>query len=304
MGLNHTDRLDSGHSSMPFALLHKQLSQQLEPAAVAWVENTLIQVATEPDDKSWISAFGQVARKVGKANLRISLIDQRSADSICPGWRIVYWSTDQAARALLLLERLNRNSFDTAQGLLKTLLGSADVAEQIAIYQSLPLLRGAEHYCEIAREGVRSSITAVFNAIALRNPYPARYFDEPAWNQMVLKALFENSPLSWIEGLDQRANPTLARMLTDYAHERWAANRRVDPQLWRSVGPFVEADMVVDLTRLLAQSEPAQQEAAALACEQSSVAQPLLEQRPDLKRRLRSGQLTWDSLGTYAKPNL
>ena len=90
-------------------------------------------------------------------------------------------------------------------------------------------------------------------------------------------------------------------MLTDYAHERWAANRRVDPQLWRSVGPFVEADMVADLNRLLNQAEPAQQEAAALACEQSPVAQPLLDQRPDLKRRLRSGQLTWDSLGAYAR---
>ena len=67
----------------------------------------------------------------------------------------------------------------------------------------------------------------VFEAVAHRNPYPARHFDESAWNHLVLKALFIGSTLAPIEELDARANPTLMRMLCDYAHERWAAGRTI-----------------------------------------------------------------------------
>ena len=76
-------------------------------------------------------------------------------------------------------------------------------------------------------------MTAVFNAVALNNPYPSEYFDNQAWNQMVLKALFVGSPLSQIHGLEQRANPQLAQMLDDYANERQAAKRSVAPSLWQ-----------------------------------------------------------------------
>ena len=57
---------------------------------------------------------------------------------------------------------------------------------------------------------------------------------------MVLKALFVDSALAPITGLDERANPELARILIDYARERWAAGRPVTPELWRPVKPFME----------------------------------------------------------------
>jgi hypothetical protein len=64
---------------------------------------------------------------------------------------------------------------------------------------------------------------------------------------MVLKALFVGSTLGPIIGLDLRANAALARMLSDYAHERWSAGRPVSPELWRCVGPFASGPLLADL---------------------------------------------------------
>jgi hypothetical protein len=47
------------------------------------------------------------------------------------------------------------------------------------------------------------------------------------FNQMVLKALFNNVPLARIVGLADRANNELARMANDYAAERRAAGRAI-----------------------------------------------------------------------------
>ena len=106
---------------------------------------------------------------------------------------------------------------------------------------------------------------AVFEAVAHRNPYPSEQFAENRWNHMVLKALFVGSTLHPIQGLDERANPPLARMLCDYAHERWAAGRPVSPELWRCVGPHADAEALADLQRVLATGDASERKAAALA---------------------------------------
>ena len=54
----------------------------------------------------------------------------------------------------------------------------------------------------------------------------------------MLKALFVDAALHPIVGLDARANPTLARMLLDFADERRAAGRPVPAELWRCTLPF------------------------------------------------------------------
>jgi hypothetical protein len=99
---------------------------------------------------------------------------------------------------------------------------------------------------------VRSAVKPVFEAVAHRSPYPSEFLDEPAWNQMVLKALFIGSELAPLQGLDERANPELAEVLLDYAHERWAAGRPVSPELWRCVGPFAQERALEDLERVVA----------------------------------------------------
>jgi hypothetical protein len=112
--------------------------------------------------------------------------------------------------------------------------------KQSALYQSLPIMPYPKELTQRAAEGVRSNITSVFDAVAHHNPYPADYMDDDAFNQIVLKALFVGSPLYKIQGLDRRANRKLAKMLIEYAHERWSAGRVISPELWRPVGPFID----------------------------------------------------------------
>jgi hypothetical protein len=140
---------------------------------------------------------------------------------------------------------------------------------------------------------------AIFEAIAHRSPFPAENFSEERWNHMVLKALFIGSTLHPIQGLDRRGNPTLAGILRDYAHERWAAGRPVTPELWRCMGPFAEGDMVDDLAKLAKSADRRERGAAALALSASrdGRAAELLSRLPDEAAMVKAGRLSWNSLG-------
>ena len=140
---------------------------------------------------------------------------------------------------------------------------------------------------------------AVFEAVAHRNPYPREQFDQNRWNQMVLKALFVDSTLWPIQGLDERANFELAQMLCDYAHERWAAHRKVSPELWRCVGRFATGDMVEDLRKVLNSDAETERKAGALALADSPAeeAKEILKSAADLVDQIENATLYWDGLG-------
>lgn len=181
---------------------------------------------------------------------------------------------------------------------IESLFNSAEMNEQVALYGSLPLLAFPESWTLRTAEGIRSNIGVVLEAIMLHNPYPAKNLDEAAWNQLVMKAFFTDKPVHRIEGLDERANITLARILVDYARERRAAGRRMDPMLWRMVGPFITETNFPDIERTWYSELHAEREAAALACSISNYgpAQALLNTRPEVKTDIAAGNLTWETV--------
>jgi hypothetical protein len=73
--------------------------------------------------------------------------------------------------------------------------------------------------------------------MATDNGYPVRHFDDIAWRQLVMKALFIEAPLWRVWGLDARLSPELARMALDFVEERRSAGRPVPPELWLCLGP-------------------------------------------------------------------
>jgi hypothetical protein len=279
----------------PAQLLRDRVAAQLPEDAAAWLAQACSRVAAGTDRELFV-AIGQVARRVGREPLRLDADDRRAAAAARTGWDPRGWTLDQAARVLLLLSgTLDGAAF---QRRLDTLCAAADVGELVAFYRGLPLYPDARRHVRRAAEGVRSNMRVVFEAVAHRNPYPAENFDAGAWNQMVLKALFVGAPLHPIVGLDARANDELARMLCDYAHERWAAARPIAPELWRCVGPFAVGARLEDFRRLLDRGSATERRAAALALTRSPdpAARVLLDAHPELAHAARAGDLDWETL--------
>jgi hypothetical protein len=278
------------------SLLRHWLAGLAVPAQT-WLDDRVQQISAGAL-RLFFATYSAAPRYTGRAELVLGESARAAAQAVRPGWQPRDWSLDQVGRAYVLLALPAHDAESHAQTL-RTLAASAELRELIALYRSLPLLPHAAQHRALAVEGVRSNMMAIFNAVALDNPYPAEQFEPLAWNQLVLKAVFLGSPLYRIQGLDQRANAPLARMLIDYAHERWAAGRSITPELWRVVGPFASGQMLRDLPRALQDGDPLQQEAAALALSQSPAeeAAALLAQRPDLQERIGRKALSWDEVG-------
>ena len=214
--------------------------------------------------RSFFLSVSAAGRHVGKEPLDLDAAQRDRADAARPGWKPGNWTSEQAARALLAVS-LPHPDVDAYVDLLRRCFETADLNEQVALYQALPLLPHPEAHVARCTEGIRTNMTAVFCAVAHENPYAKEQLAESAWNQMVLKALFVGVPLHPIDGLDRRGGPALARMLCDYAHERWAAGRPVSPELWRCVGPYADEEAAADLGRALEDGGERSRWAAALA---------------------------------------
>jgi hypothetical protein len=156
------------------------------------------------------------------------------------------WTLDQLVRLDILMQ------LDAAN--IDSLFETAEMQEAVALTRSLPFLPNPSTYLLRATDAVRSNMGPVFDAIAFGNTYPKDYFSEAAWNQLVLKCIFNDKAIHLIIGLDERSNQDLANTLSDFAHERWAAERRVPSQVWRLVPRFMNETLQADIEKL-AQSE-------------------------------------------------
>ncbi len=283
-------------SDNPSELIHGWLNRQLAEPAEQWLRAQLAKLAEEPTERGLQIALGMTPRRLGKDDLALSQDDLAAAAAARPGWDPRGWSVDEAARILILVRAGGRGPAFAKR--FTDLCHTADAGEAIALYRGLPLYPDAELLEDQAAEGVRSNMRGTFEAVAHRNPYPRERFDENRWNQMVVKALFIGSTMQPIQGLDERANPTLAKILCDYAHERWAAGRPIAPELWRCVGPFARGAALEDLKRAAEASDATSRKAAALALAASPApeAKASLAALGELASAVESGGLSWESL--------
>lgn len=286
------------------AYLAKLLKTRLKPEGHAWLVQQAEALAQGAPDKTLFLAFSQAVRHSGKAALAPTPEESAEARALVAGWDLSDWTCDVAARAYLMASLPDGSDTSKVPGALdpaKRLLAvhqTADLGEHVALVKALFLAPRCEDAMHIAREGLRSNMRSVFAGITSRNPYPALYFDELAFNQMVVKCLFVDLPLREITGLDGRLNPTLRQILVDLAHERWAAERPVSGEMWRCVGPFADAKGREGMLKALTSATPSEARGAALGlmADTNGNGPAILQSKaPEWAKAIREGKLTWEN---------
>lgn len=281
-------------------LFEKILQQNISAEGFSWLKD---RTSSIQNTNHFNTTFVTAPRKTGKQSLRIDHTLLEEINNIRPGLNISTWTTDRLARVWLLLQ-LNEKEKDTYFITIENLFKAAEVNELVALYSSLPLLAYPEIWAPRCSEGIRSNIADVLAAIMCNNPYPYENLGEAAWNQLVLKAFFTDKPINEIIGLDKRANENLAHTLSDYAHERWAAHRDVNPLLWRCVGPFLNDRLLPDIQKLLSSTNETEKEAAALALHSSNFAPAQNVLPANFKSAIENGTLSWDVLAQKMNHNV
>ena len=167
-------------------LIYKWLANQVD---CHWLDQQLDKVSSATGlQETLFTSIGLAPRKVGKVDLQLTEADMVEANRLSAGWDPTDYSVDLAARLCLLLRAAEHGA--QFEAVFDFLWRTADVAEQVAFYRGLSLYPNPERYLWRATDGCRTNIKGVFEAIAHRNPYPAQHFDEVAFNQLCLKALF------------------------------------------------------------------------------------------------------------------
>lgn len=295
--------IDQDKKSRAVAFLKEVIEEQWNEKEKKWITQQQEKLSTNFESRTFYMTFSFASRFVRKSDINLSSQQLAEARDILKGYQPEYWNLLEFVRAYFLLKLPAEDEVSYVSQLTR-LYETADVEEQVSLYKALPFYSYPEKIAERCAEGIRTNITDVFDAIALHNPFPANFLDQNAWNQMVLKAVFMKRPLYKIYGADQRANAELARMLVDFAHERWAAARLVSPELWRFVGPFLTKKDILDVQKVIS-GKTLDRQAGLLACSESNLPElkDLLNQFSEIKKEIEANTLTWDILGKKVESN-
>lgn len=182
------------------------------------------------DASNFTVVYAGAGRRLGAARAELSAAEVEglsdAALTVPAGWSLA-----ELGRAALLVKLCEVLAPEAQPAFVAQQFKTGDNEERAALLKALPLLPAPERYLELAIDACRTHVQSVFEAISCENAYPARYFPEHNFNQLVLKALFTGVAVRRIHGLAVRRSAELARMAEAYASERRAAGRSVPPDL-------------------------------------------------------------------------
>ncbi len=217
------------------ALLNSVLAVRVNSAVDEFVVRTQELIATGVTDDRFTQLVSLASRHVPRQMLEPSGAELELASALIPGWSLQAWSLLDVARVSFVLARGDLVAPDFAQRF-NQWFRFADEGESCAYYRALCLLPESKQHVWRAAEGCRTNMRSVFAAVACGSPYPFLHFDDLAWNQMLLKAVFIGEPLATIYGANLRTTPELIAMLNDYIDERRSAGRDIPADLQLLLG--------------------------------------------------------------------
>lgn len=275
-------------------LLLRVIETNANKDSTVWLLNKVDDIIANESTRDLYLTYSIIASKFKPVE---SLVLELENEELKQYLKLQNASLTQLARIYLLIRILTVNAA-FFKDKVANIIQIADTGELETFLKYLVLLPNAEDFSYVAVDALRTNIVSVFDAISAYNPYPALYFDDQQWNQMFLKAAFMDRDLTTFNSIDEKANKDLARIISDYAHERWAAGREIDPHFWRPVSKYIQGVLVDDVQRLLQSENTLENRAGALCCYKASneEAMKLLQQYPNLLQQLEENKLTWETL--------
>ncbi len=223
--------------------LQQALAGNVEAPAMSWIDSAIDSLKQAEDVIAELGLMSAMARrKMGRHPSDELLSGPLPVLDVTPEIEpisLTYWSTGDAARAVLYLEAA-KLAPDIIEAMMTDVFRMGDEFERAAIVRSLSLLPLPESLKPLALEASRINSLNLYTALSLNNPYPALYFTEPEFNQLVLKSLFNMLDMTLILGLQNRANHDLSRMCESYVQERRDAGREVPQDIWLPLAPFAD----------------------------------------------------------------
>lgn len=219
-----------------YAKIQTELERLLSDERMQWLQSAIGGIKASQDVVNDLLKFSAGARRVlGQDKLARGAKTEIVGDGVA--LPISHWTTADAGRALLILQALLSAS-ELSDLIVRSYFEQGDESEIAIIVRVVNLLENAERYKFYVREVGRTNSKPLYAALAQHNPYPARFYDDHEFNQLVLKALFIGIGIDTVIGLRDRANAELSKMCEDYIDERLAAGRTIPPDIWLALEPF------------------------------------------------------------------
>jgi hypothetical protein len=189
----------------------------------SWLDQACATAGT--DLEALCAGYTAASARVGRSSVVLDATERQPFTAA--DLDVSRWTLDDVARAALLMSAADRLDADAFHTTATACYERGDAREQQSWLRAVSLLPGPQRFLSLAIDACRTNIIPVFESIACENPYPARFFPDRNFNQMVLKSLFNSIALTRVVGLSERLNAELSRMAGDYAAERRAAGRTV-----------------------------------------------------------------------------
>lgn len=198
--------------------------------ALAW----LTEQSAAPTVDGARLAMGELPRIVGQRPLIAGFSARETAtlDGVYGPMRVGHWRTDEAARTWLL-----STVADGAEEPFATLFDLYDLGDtdtRVGALHAVNFVTDADAAQGMALidDAGRTYLDPLLSTAWCDNPFSAKHLTDTAYHKAVLKALFCEISVDGFIGLEDRATPSLAESLCDFADEREAAGRQVPATVW------------------------------------------------------------------------